>query len=78
MIKIKVFMCHYGIVDIKMRMLFVSELLKIQGFPEGYELAGNQTEQKKFIGNSVEVNTARALFSAHSDALKEYFYSVAA
>lgn len=53
-VKIKMFMVRYGIVDIKMRMLKVSELLKIQGFPKGYKLKGSQTEQKKFIGNSVE------------------------
>lgn len=53
MIKIKEFMVAFGIVDIKMRMLKVLELLKIQGFPEDYKLFGNQTDQKKFIGNSV-------------------------
>lgn len=51
--KIKEFMAMYGIVDIKMRMLKVMELLKIQGFPDDYVLEGNQTDQKKFIGNSV-------------------------
>lgn len=49
----KQFMALYGIVDIKMRMLIVEELLKIQGFPEGYMLSGSQADQKKFIGNSV-------------------------
>lgn len=53
MIRIKQFMSHYGLVDIKMRMLRVPELLKIQGFPENYKLEGNQSDQKKFIGNSV-------------------------
>lgn len=52
-IKIKQFMCVYGLVDIKMRMLRVNELLRIQGFPATYHLAGNQSDQKKFIGNSV-------------------------
>jgi len=51
--KIKEFMALYGIVDIKMRMLIILELLKIQGFPDGYQLSGNQADQKKFIGNSV-------------------------
>ena len=51
--KIKEFMALYAIADIKMRMLKVSELKKIQGFPEDYYLEGNQSEQKKFIGNSV-------------------------
>jgi len=53
MIKIKEFMLHYGISDIKMRMLMVPELLKIQGFEESYKMVGNQTDAKKFIGNSV-------------------------
>lgn len=52
-IKIKQFMAAFGLVDIKMRMLRVHELLRIQGFPNDYELAGNQSDQKKFIGNSV-------------------------
>jgi DNA (cytosine-5)-methyltransferase 1 len=53
MIRIKQFMAIFGIVDIKMRMLRVLELLLIQGFPAGYKLEGNQADQKKFIGNSV-------------------------
>jgi DNA (cytosine-5)-methyltransferase 1 len=53
MVRIKKFMAMYGIVDIKMRMLKVPELLKIQGFPVDYKLVGNQSDQKKFIGNSV-------------------------
>lgn len=51
--KIKEFMAAYGLIDIKMRMLRVLELLDIQGFPKGYHLEGNQADQKKFIGNSV-------------------------
>jgi DNA (cytosine-5)-methyltransferase 1 len=53
MIRIKQFMAIYGLVDIKMRMLRVLELLRIQGFPDRYVLCGNQSDQKKFIGNSV-------------------------
>jgi len=52
-IKIKEFMVIYGLVDIKMRMLRVPELLKIQGFPDSYQMVGNQGDHKKFIGNSV-------------------------
>jgi DNA (cytosine-5)-methyltransferase 1 len=52
-IKLKEFMALYNICDIKMRMLKVPELKKIQGFPETYVLLGNQTDQKKFIGNAV-------------------------
>ena len=72
MVKIKHFMAYYGIIDIKMRMLLVEELLRIQGFPEGYQLVGNQTDQKKFIGNSVEVTTAKRIFESHHKALSEY------
>lgn len=59
-IKIIEFMFLYSIVDIKMRMLKIIELLKIQGFPDGYILKGTQADQKKFIGNSVvpEIVTA--------------------
>lgn len=64
MILIKEFMASHGIVDIKMRMLKIPELLQIQGFPKDYKLIGNQTEQKKYIGNAVEVNMARALATA--------------
>lgn len=58
--KIKEFMALYGIIDIKMRMLKISELKKIMGFPEDYVLIGSQADQKKFIGNAVEVTIARA------------------
>ena len=50
---IKDFMHQNGIEDIKMRMLTVQELKKIQGFPEDYVLLGSETQQRKFIGNSV-------------------------
>lgn len=73
MVKIKMFMAYHGIIDIKMRMLEVEELLQIQGFPKDYKLVGNQTDQKKFIGNSVEVTTAKKLFEAHHESLVEHF-----
>lgn len=58
-VKIKEFMALYGIVDIKMRMLKIPELKKIMGFPDDYVLVGTQAEQKKYIGNAVEVTIAR-------------------
>ena len=58
-VKIKEFMALYGIVDIKMRMLRIPELKKIMGFPEDYVLIGTQADQKKFIGNAVEVTQAK-------------------
>jgi len=72
MIKIKEFMSLYGIVDIKMRMLKVSELLKIQGFPSNYTLKGNQTQQKKFIGNSVVPLVAELLIKEIYKALSDH------
>ena len=63
-VKIKQFMVLYGIIDIKMRMLKISELKRIMGFPEDYVLIGTQADQKKFIGNAVEVNMARVLCEA--------------
>lgn len=62
--KIKEFMRIYGIVDIKMRMLRIPELKQIMGFPEDYVLVGTQAEQKKYIGNAVEVTIARAICEA--------------
>lgn len=64
MAKIKHFMALYGIVDIKMRMLRIPELKRIMGFPSDYVLVGTQADQKKFIGNAVEVNMARVLCEA--------------
>lgn len=62
--KIKTFMAMYNIADIKMRMLKISELKRIMGFPENYILVGTQSEQKKYIGNAVEVNMSRHLCEA--------------
>jgi DNA (cytosine-5)-methyltransferase 1 len=70
MIKIKEFMVLLEIVDIKMRMLKVPELLKIQGFPNDYKLLGNQTDQKKFIGNSVVPLVVKNWIEAISETLK--------
>lgn len=44
--KIKQFMALYGIIDIKMRMLKISELKLIMGFPKNYVLIGTQADQK--------------------------------
>ena len=72
MIKIKQFMAMYGIVDIKMRMLVVDELKLIMGFPEDYVLIGTQAEQKKFIGNAVEVTIARKWCEALCAGLRDF------
>lgn len=63
-VQIKEFMALYGLVDVKMRMLKIPELKRIMGFPTNYKLVGTQAEQKKFIGNAVEVTMARVLCEA--------------
>lgn len=70
-VEIKKFMALYGIVDIKMRMLNIQELKRIQGFPDDYILIGTQAEQKKFLGNAVEVNMSRVLCEALCEKLVE-------
>lgn len=70
-IRIKEFMAMYGIADIRMRMLRIQELKRIMGFPEDYTLIGTQAEQKKFIGNAVEVNMARVLCEALCNKLNQ-------
>lgn len=72
MVRIKEFMAIFGIVDIKMRMLNVPELKRIMGFGSDYTLIGTQTEQKKYIGNAVEVNMSRVLCEALASKLNEY------
>lgn len=67
--KIKHFMAMHGLIDIKMRMLRVQELKQIMGFPADYVLKGTQAEQKKFIGNAVEVNMARVLCESLVEAI---------
>lgn len=69
-VKIKEFMGMYQIIDIKMRMLKISELKLIMGFPEDYVLIGTQADQKKFIGNAVEVTISRAWCEALSREIR--------
>lgn len=70
MIALKNFMREHGIVDIYTRMLKVIELKRIQGFPDDYILLGKQEEQKKMIGNSVEVYVGCSLFTATGMAIR--------
>ncbi len=72
MVKIKEFMALYGLIDIKMRMLTIVEMLLIQGFPEDYVLIGTQAEQKKFIGNAVEVTIARKWCEALCSGIRDF------
>jgi DNA (cytosine-5)-methyltransferase 1 len=72
MILIKNFMVEYGIIDIKMRMLNIPELKQIQGFSKEYILTGTLTQQKKAIGNAVEVGQALVLIKTSSKAILKY------
>lgn len=68
--KIKFFMVEHGIIDIKTRMFKIDELLRIQGFGDGYVLKGTKADMKRFIGNSVEVNLAQKKAESRKRALK--------
>lgn len=70
---INVLMKEYNIIDIKMRMLKIPELLQIQGFPIDYKLKGNQKEQKKQIGNAVDVYQSKAIAKAFQLGLNRYY-----
>lgn len=70
-IKIKEFMAIYNIRDIYMRMLKITELKRIMGFPSDYVLVGTQTEQKKYIGNAVETHMACALCACLSREINQ-------
>jgi DNA (cytosine-5)-methyltransferase 1 len=70
--RIKIFMAAYGIVDIKMRMLKIKELLRIQGFPENYKLMGSQEDQKKFIGNAVTPKVPKHMIECLARANKGF------
>ncbi len=75
--KIKLFMAAYGILNIKMRMLNIDELKAIQGFPRNYMLLGTRTQQKKFLGNAVEVNVGRHIIQAVANSLSQSKISAA-
>lgn len=69
---LKVIMQEYGIIDVKMRMAKKTELLQMQGFPIDYKLIGTEKEQKKQIGNAVEVNQAKVLAHSNYTAVLNY------
>ncbi|MBE8727959.1 DNA cytosine methyltransferase [Flavobacterium sp. KB82] len=67
--ELKEFMILNGIQKIYIRMLKIAELKKIQGFPENYILTGNQTQQKKHIGNAVDVWQAKAIIRENYNSI---------
>ncbi len=68
---VKAFMTENNITDIKMRMLKVSELLTIQGFPANYKMVGSKKDQTRFIGNSVESNVVKEWAITMDKAVKQ-------
>jgi len=71
MAKIKGYMYENNLLDVLVRPLTIVEMLRIQGFPEDYYLAGTQTEQKRYIGNSVEVEVGISLFESIDIAIQK-------
>jgi DNA (cytosine-5)-methyltransferase 1 len=76
MVKLKKLCQQLGISDVKMRMLKIVELLQIQGFPKDYKLIGSQADQKKFIGNAVEVNMAKAIAATTKESVNQYLNNI--
>lgn len=72
LVLIKKYMHGHQLLDILMRPLTIVEMLQIQGFPSDYVLKGTQTEQKKYIGNSVEVKVGVALFKAIDNQIQNH------
>lgn len=70
--KLKLLMQELNIESIHLRMFKVPELKRIMGFGDDYKLIGTQTEQKKFIGNAVEVNTSASISLALSIAINNH------
>jgi DNA (cytosine-5)-methyltransferase 1 len=62
-----------NIVDIRMRMLKIPELLQAQGFPKDYILKGNVKTRKKHIGNAVVPLMAKLLVEANLKGLEIYY-----
>lgn len=69
-LKIRAFLREHNIIDVKIRSLFLDELLKIQGFPDEYILKGTKTEKLKFVGNSVAPVMAQKLAESNYNSIK--------
>jgi DNA (cytosine-5)-methyltransferase 1 len=65
------FMRKHGVSDVKIRMLFLEELIRIQGFPEDYVLKGTKKDKLKFIGNSVVPLVAQKLAETNHKILTQ-------
>jgi DNA (cytosine-5)-methyltransferase 1 len=72
MLELKAFCVEHGITDVFMRMLHVSELKLLMGFPADYQLLGTVTEQKKMLGNAVVPAVAAALARSMGPVLAQW------
>lgn len=72
MLRLKAACRKWGIIDLLVRMLTVRESLRGQGFPDWYTLLGTETDQRKMVGNAVEVNTGLAVASEVRRMLDRY------
>lgn len=70
--ELKDYMNENDISDIYMRPLKIPELLQIQGFPKDYALIGTQTQQKKYIGNSVETTVMHKWIESIINKIEQY------
>lgn len=70
MISLKKAMAERGIGNIHMRSLSIEESLELMGFPKNYRLMGTKTQQRKCIGNAVEVNMAKHLVQALANSIE--------
>ena len=52
------------LLDVRIRMLKPSELAAAHSFPKNYKLSGTRADQVKQIGNSIPVQTAKAIVKA--------------
>lgn len=67
--ELKKVMAENGIIDLKLRMLLIPELKRIQGFRDDYVLFGTKEQMKKHIGNAVHTQMAQKMVEAAANAL---------
>ena len=70
-VRLKKFMAENGIVEINMRMLKETEMLKIMTIPEKYKLSKSSTKNKKMIGNAVPSELVAKLGAAYDKRRNE-------
>lgn len=72
MLQLKALCRQHGIQDVLFRMLKISELKLIMGFPSSYYLGGTATQQKEMLGNAVCPPVSAALARAMLPELRTH------